>query len=52
MLQTKNDGKMVLVIDYFIILRDSLALYPSPTPIYTIFKIKKRFKYFKIIKKK
>lgn len=37
----KNDGKMVSVTDYFIILR---LTHPSslPTPSYTIFKIKKK----------
>lgn len=42
MLRTKDDGKMVSVTDYFIILTDSLTPHPSPTPIYTIFKIKKK----------
>lgn len=41
MLRTKDDGKMVSVTDYFIILR---LTRPSslPNPIYTIFKIKKK----------
>lgn len=41
MLRTKDDGKMVSVTDYLLSL-DSLTPHPSPAPIYTIFKIKKK----------
>lgn len=52
MLRTKNDGKMVSVTDYFIILRLTQPLIPPQPQSTRSLRSRKRFKYFKIIKKK